>query len=330
MKFEYSKAEIERVAREQNYTVNNVEKILRLSFILNDLNVMPEFKGKLLLKGGTAINLIAFDKLPRLSVDLDLDFAENLSKERMQEEREKINRPLDKYCQENGYLKSGRCSFSLDSFSLFYTTATGSRDKLKLDINYHNRCHILEGEVSEIPFPFSMKDGVLTVAHVAVTELFAGKIKAFYERCKPRDIYDVYSLAKSGILSSQEERNLLRQCIVFYSTLGNIEHPELLEQDVSHILDMPFQDIKTQLLPMLHINAGKYPKDEINRIVIEYLSSLLKLEEAEKQYINEFYKGNYNPFLLFNDKTATTLLAHPVALRTQLQIKEMKEKISKN
>lgn len=330
MKFEYSKAEIERVAREQNYTVNNVEKILRLSFILNDLNVMPEFKGKLLLKGGTAINLIAFDELPRLSVDLDLDFAENLSKERMQEEREKINRPLDKYCQENGYLKSGRCSFSLDSFSLFYTTATGSRDKLKLDINYHNRCHILEGEVSEIPFPFSMKDGVLTVAHVAVTELFAGKIKAFYERCKPRDIYDIYSLAKSGILSSQEERNLLRQCIVFYSTLGNIEHPELLEQDVNHILDMPFQDIKTQLLPMLHINAGKYPKDEINRIVIEYLSSLLKLEEAEKQYINEFYKGNYNPFLLFNDKTATTLLAHPVALRTQLQIKEIKEKISKN
>ncbi len=108
----------------------------------------------------------------------------------------------------------------------------------------------------------------------------------------------------------------MRQCIVFYSTLGNIEHPELLEQDVSHILDMPFQDIKTQLLPMLHINAGKYPKDEINRIVIEYLSSLLKLEEAEKQYINE--------------KTATTLLAHPVALRTQLQIKEIKEKISEN
>lgn len=64
--------------------------------------------------------------------------------------------------------------------------------------------------------------------------------------------------------------------------------------------------------------------------MIEYLSSLLKLEEAEKQYINKFYKGNYNPFLLFNDKTATTLLAHPVALRTQLQIKEIKEKISEN
>jgi predicted nucleotidyltransferase component of viral defense system len=81
MKFEYTKADIEAVAREHNYTINNVEKILRLSFILNDLNTLPDFKGKLLLKGGTAINLVAFDKLPRLSVDLDLNFATNLPKD---------------------------------------------------------------------------------------------------------------------------------------------------------------------------------------------------------------------------------------------------------
>lgn len=49
MKFEYTKADIEAVARENNYTINNVEKILRLSYILNDLNTLPEFKGKLLL-----------------------------------------------------------------------------------------------------------------------------------------------------------------------------------------------------------------------------------------------------------------------------------------
>lgn len=323
MKFEYNKTEIEKVAGEQNYTVNNVEKVLRLSFILNDLNAMPEFKGKLLLKGGTAINLIAFKKFPRLSVDLDLDFAENLSKDEIKKEREKINQTLDNYCLENEYVKTGRNSFSLDSLSLSYKTVTGSRDKIKLDINFYNRCHIFDGVTSEIPFPFFIKKGVLSVAHVAVIELFAGKIKAFYERCKPRDIYDIYSFAKSGLLSSQEERNLLRKCIVFYSTLGNTEHPELLEQDINHILDMPFQDIKTQLLPMLHINAGKYPKDEINRIVIDYLSSLIKLEDSEKRYITEFYKGNYTPTLLFDDETSAKLLTHPVVTRTQCQIKKI-------
>lgn len=129
----------------------------------------------------------------------------------------------------------------------------------------------------------------MPVFHVSMIELFASKIKAFYERCKPRDIYDIYSLATSGILSSEEERNLLRKCIVFYATLGNTERPELLKQDVNHILDMPFQDIKTQLLPMLHTNSSKYPKDEIDHIVIDYLSSLIVLTESEQQYIDEFY-----------------------------------------
>lgn len=324
MKFEYNKADIEKVARENNYTINNVEKILRLSFILNHLNTLPDFKGKLLLKGGTAINLVAFDELPRLSVDLDLNFAINLSKEEMIEQREGINRALDSYCLENGYTKTNRNSFALDSLSLLYTTTTGSHDKIKLDINYHNRCHIFDAVETNIAYPFSMKDSSLSVAHVAIIELFAGKIKAFYERCKPRDIYDIYSLAKSGILSSSEERDLLRRSIVFYNTLGNTENPKTLEQDISHILDMPFQDIKTQLLPMLHINAGKYPKDEINHTVIDYLSSLMQLQEVEKQYMEEFFKGNYTPHLLFDKEIATRLLSHPVALRTQQQIKEIK------
>lgn len=52
MRFDYNKAFIQKIAKEQKYTVNNVEKVIRLSMILHDLNTLPEFKGKLLLKGG--------------------------------------------------------------------------------------------------------------------------------------------------------------------------------------------------------------------------------------------------------------------------------------
>ena len=110
--------------------------------ILDDLNRLEEFAGKLLLKGGTAINLIAFDKLPRLSVDLDLDFAYNLSKEETDIQREKINKALSAYSEDMGYKISDRSSFVLDSKSLLYTTTTGNVDKIKLDINYHSRCHV--------------------------------------------------------------------------------------------------------------------------------------------------------------------------------------------
>ena len=42
----------------------------------------PLLKESLALKGGTAINLTIFD-LPRLSVDIDLDYAKNNSRDEM-------------------------------------------------------------------------------------------------------------------------------------------------------------------------------------------------------------------------------------------------------
>ena len=35
MKFDLQKSEIQKIAAEHNYTVNNVEKVIRLSFILD-------------------------------------------------------------------------------------------------------------------------------------------------------------------------------------------------------------------------------------------------------------------------------------------------------
>lgn len=91
MKFEFDKKQIQLIASEHSYSATNVEKVIRLCLILDDLNRLEEFAGKLLLKGGTAINLIAFDRLPRLSVDLDLDFPDNLSKEETDIQREKLD-----------------------------------------------------------------------------------------------------------------------------------------------------------------------------------------------------------------------------------------------
>lgn len=91
MKFEFDKKQIQLIASEHSYSATNVKKVIRLCLILDDLNRLEEFAGKLLLKGGTAINLIVFDRLPRLSVDLDLDFADNLSKEETDIQREKLD-----------------------------------------------------------------------------------------------------------------------------------------------------------------------------------------------------------------------------------------------
>lgn len=321
MKFEYDKKQIQQIAAEHSYTATNVEKVVRLCLILEDLNLFDEFAGKLLLKGGTAINLIAFEKLPRLSVDLDLDFAYNLPKEETNLERERISKALSSYSEDMGYKISDRSNLVLYSKSLQYTTTTGSLDKIKLDINYHSRCHVYPYVISEIEVPFKLLDRHIKVAHLNIIELFAGKIKALYERCKPRDIFDIYSLAQSGLLTTDEEQKALRRCTVFYSVLGNADKPNLLKQDLNIIRKMPFQALKTQLLPMLHTKLGHFNKDSLFDLAVNYLENLMKLEDVEEEFVNRFFKGDFKPELLFDKPISDNIKMHPVVLRTMQIIK---------
>ena len=321
MKFEFDKKQIQLIASEHSYSATNVEKVIRLCLILDDLNRLEEFAGKLLLKGGTAINLIAFDRLPRLSVDLDLDFADNLSKEETDIQREKINKALSAYSEDMGYKIRDRSSFVLDSKSLLYTTTTGSVDKIKLDINYHSRCHVYPAAYSDVSIPFDIENNHIQIAHLNIIELFAGKIKALFERCKPRDIFDIFSLAQSGLLSDKEEKDALRKCVVFYSVLGNADKPDLLKQDLNEIRKMPFQVLKTQLLPMLHTKLGHFDKDRLFDVAINYLENLMKLEDVELEFIEHFFNGNFLPELLFDEPTSNNLMMHPVVLRTLQMMK---------
>lgn len=68
---------------------SHVEKILKLYDILKYIG-SSEFSGELVLKGGTAINLFLLN-LPRLSVDIDLDFNLNANLDEMLKRREKID-----------------------------------------------------------------------------------------------------------------------------------------------------------------------------------------------------------------------------------------------
>ena len=90
---EFSRQYLTRLAQESNFIKDTLEKVLRLSEILKFLNCDVVFKDKLALKGGTAINLTAVE-LPRLSVDIDLDFTVNVSRDELPEIKEKFKKRL--------------------------------------------------------------------------------------------------------------------------------------------------------------------------------------------------------------------------------------------
>jgi predicted nucleotidyltransferase component of viral defense system len=316
---ELTKKQITAIADEYSFTATNVEKVIRLCCILDDLSELDAFKGKLALKGGTAINLVLIPGLPRLSVDLDLDLAIDCSKEEMPQLRQQLDKSLSSYCVEQGYSLGKRESYSLCSYELLYDTVTGSRDKIKLDINYLARCHVFTPVESTISHPFD-QEKTIQVFHLRDIEVFGSKMGAFFERTKPRDLYDLYSLSQSEQMTSNEEKTLLRKCTVFYSTIGNDSGENWLDKDVGGLTQMSFSKIRSQLLPMLRIKAGAYPKEKIELAVSDYVKSVMCLDDMDKEFVMRFQSGEYQPELLFGSQMKH-LEHHPVALATLSKLK---------
>ena len=140
---QYNRRELDVKAHEYGFNRDTFEKVLRLRTILEFLNTHEYMYEHLMLKGGTAINLTVFN-LPRLSVDIDLDFVPNLTREETIDERERLTEILKKYMSEQGYSLSeaSRFSHSLDAFHYNYVNAAGNRDMIKIEINYSLRTHV--------------------------------------------------------------------------------------------------------------------------------------------------------------------------------------------
>jgi predicted nucleotidyltransferase component of viral defense system len=71
---QFNKVELNRQAREIGFVRDTFEKVCRLTDVLTFFGRDPLLADSLALKGGTAINLTIFN-LPRLSVDIDLDYS---------------------------------------------------------------------------------------------------------------------------------------------------------------------------------------------------------------------------------------------------------------
>ena len=304
----YSKQFLSELSTKTNFLKDNLEKVLRLSQILKFLNTDNIFKGKLALKGGTAINLTAIE-LPRLSVDIDLDFTENLSKDDIAEIKEKFTKRLTDYMWQEGYslMVSPREHYALLSFTFNYVNNVGNRDNIKIEINFMDRCHILPLEQKQV-----LSKGIVDkfeILTLNTTELYASKINALLSRATPRDLYDVNAMIENNVIKDME---LLKKCLIFYNMVGG-------EQDIdnltyNNIEKLNFMKFKTQLKPVIS-KTDKFDLEQAKVKVIDYLKELTNLTQEERSFICEFRNQNYKPELLFNDKNMVENISqHPMAM----------------
>ena len=306
----YTKKDLRVLMDATGYPMASIEKTMRLLDLLKAINANDFLGENLTLKGGTAINIIHYSEIPRLSVDLDFDLARNTPKEEMLQVKDKVSSSIRDLAISMGYfLSDPRPNYAIHQTELYYQSATGNRDKIKLDINCLSRCHVYEPVVREARNPFRLED-VFHVRMHSEYELFGAKLKALLERNTPRDIFDAYTLEQKGLYHDEDSITRIRKCIVYYLSLSRGVD---IDQALDAIRNRPIQDFKKQLFPMLKTGYGFVDRDLMTSEAVKCVSRFLGFTENETQYLDYAKSGAYRPDLLFDGEAAERIADNPAA-----------------
>ncbi|MCG8502910.1 MAG: nucleotidyl transferase AbiEii/AbiGii toxin family protein [Firmicutes bacterium] len=297
-------------AEELGFVRDTLEKVMRLADILEYLNTNPILKDSLALKGGTAINLTIFN-LPRLSVDIDMDYLITNNREEMLESREVINSAIDRYMLSQGYSINPKKKnpHSLDSWVYDYQGASGNKDNIKIEINYSLRSHVLGAE--ERPIITEHFSSEYKVKSLAPLEIYGSKFNVLLNRAAARDLYDVRNMIRYGIFDESQEE-MLKKCVIFYAAISAKEVNKTF--DTKGIDSITKRKIKTDLYPVIK-TKDDFELESAKKLVKEYISNLMVLTKEEKEFLDRFERGEYIPELLFEDKEILERIKnHPMAL----------------
>jgi predicted nucleotidyltransferase component of viral defense system len=305
----YDKAILAKKAQELGFNRDAYEKMSRLTEILRLMGSDSELGTLLALKGGTAINLTVFN-LPRLSVDIDMDFSENLTREETKARRGRINELLSRYMAAEGYtlMDKSKQTHALDSFVYSYTNAAGNTDNIKVEINYSLRCHTLPTILASVNVSDAFAG--FSVSTLSPVEVFAGKIVALLGRGAARDLYDLNNMVRFRLFN-EPDLTLLRKCTVLYSAVAGDTKTKGF--DFTKLDDITGRMIRTDLLPMIR-HEERFDFAAARRCVSTFLTELMTLTDRENAFLECFAKGHYEPDLLFDDEDTLTRIAnHPMA-----------------
>ena len=303
--FTSSREQLEQFSGQTGFRPETLEKVIRLGALLKDINRHPLLSNALVLKGGTALNLF-FGSPMRLSVDLDFNYIGDSSRERMLEDRPKVERAIITIAQGQNYqVQASKESHAGRKLYLSYINTMRTRDRVEVDLNYVFRVAL--GPVLEHPMwqPGDLDRPMAKI--VPYEELYSGKACALLERTLPRDLFDTIYLSQhdNGIWQTAHFKK------VFIAFAGVLPHP-LSTYDERRFERITETFVKQQLNPMLtpeaRTNADKLKVDAWTAI-----KPLLHLNDAEREYIERIHKGELKPELLFpeDEEFSRLVAAHP-------------------
>jgi predicted nucleotidyltransferase component of viral defense system len=222
-----------------------LEKVWHLMSILDEINRHPFLKERLALKGGTALNLFMFN-LPRLSVDIDLNYIGAIDKELMLSERPQVEKSLEAiFHHESLTVRRIPQKHAGGKWQLKYPSVLVGNGNLEVDVNFMFRIPL--GEVVK---KCSHRIGAQQTQEVSVLdihELGAGKLAALFARQASRDLFDSCEL----LTRQSVDTELLRLFAMVYGAMGSKDWRTINIADI----DFKKEEMQKQLIPVLPQNS---------------------------------------------------------------------------
>jgi predicted nucleotidyltransferase component of viral defense system len=258
-----------------------LEKVLHLLRLLDAIRLHPHLKERLVLKGGTALNLFEFD-VPRLSVDIDLNYIGAVDVEVMKAERPKVEQALADVCNRSELTVERQAKeYAGGKWQLRYASALGGGGNLQVDINFMLRLPLWPVVLRD-----SKKIGAFQVQQIPlldINELAAAKLAALLSRHTARDLFDAHRLLTQTDLNDAK----LRLAFLVYGGM-NIE--DWRKVSVEHI-DFDPEELKQNLIPVLRGEAatmfedGREWSERLVQETRENLSRVLPFTGGEAQFL---------------------------------------------
>lgn len=320
MKISVEKLTVE--AETTGFRPDVLEKVIHLLNLLDAIRSHPFLKGKLVLKGGTALNLFIFN-VPRLSVDIDLNYVGAEDREGMLAERPKVEQAIQAVFSREGFtVRRMPEEHAGGKWSLRYESATGQGGNLEVDLNFMFRIPLWPVTIMNSHSVGSYR--AIDIQILDLHELAAGKLATLLARCQARDLFDSLQLLQLGDLNHER----LRVAFVVYGAMNRKDWRSVSVGDV----DFDANELRRQLAPTLRTDALREQGEltEYVRMLVEEcrqaLTAVLPFSETEMEFLNLLLeKGEIDPSLLTTDiELQDRISRHPLLEWKAINVRQYK------
>ncbi len=196
----------DRVASSSGFRPEPLERVFRLAMLLQAIG--EELGEELSLRGGTALNLLHLD-VPRLSVDIDLDFVGTADADEAKSRRPGLLEAIEALGRASGYkVIPERASYAMAHLRMHYD-GIEHPTFIKVDVNFLDRVPVMSPEHRFVSHPFQDDVPTFEIQTLALPELAAAKLIALCRRALARDLFDAAALSNLGGLTIDEVRTIL-------------------------------------------------------------------------------------------------------------------------